>query len=176
MGSLPPFYVTAARDNGIVRTLDAPLYITAVRGNRVYCLDRDCKNRVISVDPTEYMFKLALIQRKYSTVLKMVKEYNLIGQSIISYLQKKGYPEACVQHSSNISPRWHCTLSRMKRRDSILHWNAAILKLRWSRPKFLMTRSVGTNLVSKLFVKEIIRSWKWHIRERKISRDCLSST
>lgn len=80
-------------DNGIVRTLDSPLYITGIKGNKVFCLDRECKNRIISVDPTEYLFKFALIERKYSQVLKMVKESNLIGQSIISYLQKKGFPE-----------------------------------------------------------------------------------
>ena len=76
-------------DSGIVRTLEVPVYLTAVRGNRVYCLDRDAKNRVISVDNTEYIFKDALVRRKYDVVLRMVRESNLIGQAIISYLQQK---------------------------------------------------------------------------------------
>ena len=34
-------------DSGIIRTLDAPVYITRVFGNIIYCLDRDGKNRQI---------------------------------------------------------------------------------------------------------------------------------
>mmetsp|Transcript_3323 Transcript_3323/g.4566 ORF Transcript_3323/g.4566 Transcript_3323/m.4566 type:complete len:1271 (+) Transcript_3323:103-3915(+) len=97
-------------DNGIVRTLESPLYITSVKGNRVYCLDRECRNRVISVDTTEYMFKQALVERKYATVLKMVKEYNLIGQAIISYLQKKGFPEVALYFVKDNKTRFNLAL------------------------------------------------------------------
>jgi coatomer protein complex subunit alpha (xenin) len=89
-------YVLPNGDSGIVRTLDVPVYLTAVRGNRVYCLDREGKNRVFQVDSTEYVFKDALIRRKYDLVLKMVRESNLIGQSIVSYLQRKGFPEVAL--------------------------------------------------------------------------------
>ena len=34
----------------------------------MYCLDRDAKTRALVVDPTEYRFKLALINRKYDEV------------------------------------------------------------------------------------------------------------
>ena len=39
------------------------------------------------------MFKDALVRRKYDVVLRMVREANLIGHSIIAYLQAKGFPE-----------------------------------------------------------------------------------
>lgn len=55
-------------DHGIIRTLDLPIYITMVKGSSVYCLDRDCKTRVLTIDPTEYKFKLALINQKYDEV------------------------------------------------------------------------------------------------------------
>lgn len=45
------------------------------------------------VDATEYLFKLALLQRKYDAVINMIKGSALCGQAIISYLQQKGYPE-----------------------------------------------------------------------------------
>ena len=41
-------------------------------------------------------FKLALVERKYDEVLQMVRGAKLVGQSIISYLQKKGYPEVAL--------------------------------------------------------------------------------
>lgn len=48
------------------------------------------------VDTTEYMFKLALLQRKFDTVLAMIRGAGLTGQSIIAYLQQKGFPEVAL--------------------------------------------------------------------------------
>jgi coatomer protein complex subunit alpha (xenin) len=58
-------YALPNGDAGIIRTLDVPVYLTKVFGNVLYCLDRDGRNRQIQIDTSEYMFKLALIQRKY---------------------------------------------------------------------------------------------------------------
>ena len=41
-------------------------------------------------------FKLALINRKYEEVLHIVQNAKLVGQSIIAYLQQKGYPEVAL--------------------------------------------------------------------------------
>jgi coatomer protein complex subunit alpha (xenin) len=45
------------------------------------------------MDPTEYKFKLALVKNNYDEVLRIIQTSNLVGQSIIGYLQKKGFPE-----------------------------------------------------------------------------------
>ncbi len=55
-------------DHGIIRTLDLPIYITRVKGSNVFCLDRDCRPRVLGIDVTEYKFKMALVNRKYDEV------------------------------------------------------------------------------------------------------------
>eukprot|EP00271_Cylindrocystis_brebissonii_P015583 TRINITY_DN38517_c0_g1_i1.p1 TRINITY_DN38517_c0_g1~~TRINITY_DN38517_c0_g1_i1.p1 ORF type:complete len:1219 (-),score=248.13 TRINITY_DN38517_c0_g1_i1:158-3814(-) len=89
-------YCMASGDSGIIRTLDVPVYITKVAGTSVYCLDRDGKNRVIQIDTTEYMFKLALLQRKFDEILSMIRGSQLCGQSIIAYLQQKGFPEVAL--------------------------------------------------------------------------------
>lgn len=83
-------------DHGIIRTLDVPVYITKVANQVLYALDRDGKNRQIQIDATEYLFKLALLQRKYDAVINMIKGSALCGQAIISYLQQKGYPEVAL--------------------------------------------------------------------------------
>lgn len=56
------------RDNGIIRTLDIPIYITKVKNHQIFCLDREVKARVFNIDPTEYRLKLALINRNYDEV------------------------------------------------------------------------------------------------------------
>lgn len=84
-------------DNGTVRTLDHTIYLQRVKGSTVYCLDRTAKPIAMTIDPTEYRFKLALVKRNYPEVLNLIKNSSLVGQSIISYLQKKGYPEIALQ-------------------------------------------------------------------------------
>ncbi|XP_047035926.1 coatomer subunit alpha isoform X4 [Helicoverpa zea] len=87
-------------DYGIIRTLDVPVYAVKVlaseAGARVLCLDRECRPKVLNIDPTEYRFKLALVTRQYDQVLHMVRTAKLVGQSIIAYLQEKGYPEVAL--------------------------------------------------------------------------------
>lgn len=89
-------YALTNGDHGIIRTLELPVYVTRVSGSSVYCLDRQATPRVLTIDPTEFRFKLALVQRKYDEVLQMVRGAKLVGQSIIAYLQKKGYPEVAL--------------------------------------------------------------------------------
>ncbi|KZV97955.1 hypothetical protein EXIGLDRAFT_810456 [Exidia glandulosa HHB12029] len=86
-------YAVPNGDNGIVRTLDQPVYLTRVKGKTIHCLDRSARPRIITIDSTEYRFKLALVRNIYDEVLQIIKTSNLVGQSIIAYLQKKGFPE-----------------------------------------------------------------------------------
>ena len=90
-------YTLMNGDNGIVRTLDQTVYLVRVKNRSIYALDRSAKPKVITIDPTEYRFKLALVRRHYDEMLNIIKNSSLVGQSIISYLQKKGYPEIALQ-------------------------------------------------------------------------------
>ncbi|CAG8582649.1 3224_t:CDS:10 [Ambispora gerdemannii] len=103
-------YALSQGDNGIIRTLDQPVYLTKVKGKSVHCLDRDGKTRAISIDPTEYRFKLALIKRNYDEVLQIIRSSNLVGQAIIAYLQKKGYPEVALHFVRDDKTRFDLAL------------------------------------------------------------------
>ncbi|PAV66797.1 hypothetical protein WR25_10521 [Diploscapter pachys] len=103
-------YALIAGDCGIVRTLDLPLYILAIRGSTLYCLNREAAPVEVPIDPTEYKFKLALINRKIEDVLQMVKGANLVGQSIIGYLEKKGYPEIALHFVKDEKTRFGLAL------------------------------------------------------------------
>lgn len=103
-------YAITNGDHGIIRTLDLPIYITRVKGNQVFCLDRECRTRVLNIDPTEFKFKLALINRKYEDVLHMVRNARLVGQSIIAYLQQKGYPEVALHFVKDEKTRFALAL------------------------------------------------------------------
>uniref|UniRef100_A0A915E442 Coatomer subunit alpha n=1 Tax=Ditylenchus dipsaci TaxID=166011 RepID=A0A915E442_9BILA len=103
-------YALTAGDHGIIRTLDLPIYLLAVRGARLYCLNREAAPIELTIDPTEYRFKLSLINQRYDEVLNMVRNSNLLGQSIIAYLQKKGYPEVALHFVKDEKTRFGLAL------------------------------------------------------------------
>uniref|UniRef100_A0A915NNF0 Coatomer subunit alpha n=1 Tax=Meloidogyne floridensis TaxID=298350 RepID=A0A915NNF0_9BILA len=127
------YALTSGGDHGIIRTMDIPVYILALRGNRLYCLNRDASPIELTIDPTEYRFKLALIHRRYDEVLNMVRSANLVGQSIIAFLQKKGYPELALHFVKDEKTRFglalECgnlsiALEAAKVLDDTAAWNA----------------------------------------------------
>ncbi|KAI9758268.1 MAG: ATP-dependent DNA helicase chl1 [Chaenotheca gracillima] len=103
-------YTLLNGDNGIVRTLDQTVYLVRVKARTVYCLDRNAKPKTLSIDPTEYRFKLALVKRNYEEMLHIIKTSSLVGQSIISYLQKKGYPEIALQFVQDPQTRFELAI------------------------------------------------------------------
>jgi hypothetical protein len=64
-----------------------------VKGNSVHCLDREGRSRVLGIDPTEFKFKLALVNRKYEEV----KYFNYIKQLIPRILKHIGWFLALVK-------------------------------------------------------------------------------
>jgi coatomer protein complex subunit alpha (xenin) len=103
-------YTLLNGDNGIVRTLDQTVYLVRVKARTVYCLDRGAKPKILNIDPTEYRFKLALVKRNYEEMLQIIKNSSLVGQSIISYLQKKGYPEIALQFVQDPQTRFELAI------------------------------------------------------------------
>lgn len=81
-----------------------------MKGRNVYCLDRAAKPKILQIDPTEYRFKLALIKRNYDEMLNIIKTSSLVGQSIIAYLQKKGYPEIALQFVQDPQTRFELAI------------------------------------------------------------------
>jgi len=73
-----------------------------IKGKTVYCLDRSACPRTIMFDPTECHFKLALLRNNYEEMLYIICTSTLLGQSIIAYLQQKGFPKVNLFISSSL--------------------------------------------------------------------------
>lgn len=92
-------------DSGIVRSIDRPIYITAVKDDNLFCLDREAKNRRVIIDTTEYNFKRNLDRKNMNEVARTVRKSNIVGKSIIGYLQQKGHPEIAIQFATDDKTR-----------------------------------------------------------------------
>ncbi len=90
-------YVLLNGDRGTIKTLENTMYITKVSGSNCFCLNRKGEVECLTIDPTEYRFKKALINKKFNEVLRIISGSNLVGENIIAYLEKSGYPEVALQ-------------------------------------------------------------------------------
>ncbi|OCH86856.1 coatomer subunit alpha-2 [Obba rivulosa] len=99
-------YCLAQGDHGVICTLDNPVYLTRVKGKTVHCLDRSARPRTITIDPTEYRFKVALLRNNHEEMLYIIRTSNLLGQSIIAYLQQKGFPEIALHFVQDKNTRF----------------------------------------------------------------------
>ncbi|TFK26152.1 coatomer subunit alpha-2 [Coprinopsis marcescibilis] len=103
-------YCLPQGDNGVICTLDNPVYLTRVKGKTIYCLDRSARPRTITFDPTEYRFKLALLRNNHEEMLYIIRTSNLLGQSIIAYLQQKGFPEIALNFVQDVNTRFELAI------------------------------------------------------------------
>ena len=99
-------YALPQGDTGIIKTLEQPMYLTRIHRSTVHCLDRQACPRTLQIDPTEFRFKLALMQQRYDEVLSIIRTSRLVGQAIIAYLQKKGYPEIALHFVQDKTTRF----------------------------------------------------------------------
>jgi coatomer subunit alpha len=106
-------YCLPSGDTGTIRALDHPLYAVRVVKDQLFCLDREARPRVISIDATEARFKLALTQKRYGKVMQMVKQHStrLCGRAIVAYLQSKGFPEVALHFVRDPRTRFRLALA-----------------------------------------------------------------
>lgn len=103
-------YTLLNGDSGIIKTLPNTVYLVKVTGKNVFCLTREGNVETIKIDPTEYRFKKALVNRNFNEVLRIIKNLTLVGQNIIAYLQKKGYPEIALQFVQDPETRFELSI------------------------------------------------------------------
>jgi len=139
----------------VICTLDNPVYLTRVKGKTVYCLDRSARPRTITFDPTEYRFKLALLKNNYEEMLYIIKTSTLLGQSIIAYLQQKGFPEVTsttIDHHFlilNSVRRLLCTSFKTPTQGLSSPSNVETLMLQWRPPRASIVQNVGRGSLNR---------------------------
>jgi coatomer subunit alpha len=129
------------RDNNIISTLSNPVYLTHISGRTIHCLDRSARPRTITFDPTEYRFKLSLLKSQFQESLHIIKTSSLLGQSIIGWLWKNGWPEIALHfvkdpvtrfelalESGNLTEAEACAV-QLERKDSWERLAATALKV-----------------------------------------------
>ena len=103
-------YCLPSGDYGTIKTLELPIYISHINNNNVTIIDREGIVKVIAIDATEYRFKLALSQGRTGDIKKIIGEAKILGDSIIAYLQQKGYPEIALRFVEDEGTKFNLAL------------------------------------------------------------------
>eukprot|EP00817_Percolomonadidae_sp_ATCC50343_P006488 CAMPEP_0117430052 /NCGR_PEP_ID=MMETSP0758-20121206/9575_1 /TAXON_ID=63605 /ORGANISM="Percolomonas cosmopolitus, Strain AE-1 (ATCC 50343)" /LENGTH=1221 /DNA_ID=CAMNT_0005217653 /DNA_START=28 /DNA_END=3689 /DNA_ORIENTATION=+ len=99
-------YMLPNGDSGTIRTLDQPIYIVKVINKQIHYVNRDGIARMLHIDNTECLFKLALCNGQTSKINKIIGSSKILGKSMISYLQKKGYPSIALRFVEDIETKF----------------------------------------------------------------------
>jgi len=146
-------------DTGVIRTLGNTVYLIRVKGKALTCLTRDGTVESIPIDPTEYRFKVALAKKDYKEMVRVIKTSNLVGQSIIGYLQKKGYPEVpSPLMFVDSRSRLRYNSCRNRPRDSSWPLNVEISPSLWRLRVHWINVRYGNRLDKQLLRKGIFKS------------------
>lgn len=103
-------YALLNGDNGPVCTLSETVYLTRVSGDVCYNLTRRATVQQRKFDPTEYRFKRALVNGRSREVLRLMHSSKLVGENIVGYLEKRGYPEVALKFVSDSRTRFELAL------------------------------------------------------------------
>jgi coatomer protein complex subunit alpha (xenin) len=103
-------YLLPSGDKGVLRSVDEPVYLTSANNAEVSFLTRLQKSGRLTVNSVEYQFKLALLRHRSKDVARLMQSKLLIGQSIVAYVQRKGYPEIAMHFVHDVRLRFALAL------------------------------------------------------------------
>lgn len=103
-------YILPDGENGVVRSLDYPFYLTHIENSYAFGVDRERRIRKLIFDPTEYIFKISLKSHHTSEVKKILQSGRLCGQNLVKFLQTNGYSEVALHFVNDKETRLQLAL------------------------------------------------------------------
>lgn len=103
-------YCLTNGDSGIIHSLQNPIYIVRVHKQFMYYIDRENTVNKMRLNCTEYLFKLALHQKKFNDVKMWIVNGRLCGNVVIGYLKQKGFPEVALHFVEDHQTRFNLSL------------------------------------------------------------------
>ena len=92
-------------DNGVIRTLPRAACLTKVTGNKAYLIDQDTNFEIVEINPEEYVFKQAVIERNYPKIVYYIQNSTLVGENVVAFLQRENYPDIALKFARDPKTR-----------------------------------------------------------------------
>ena len=89
-------YLLPSNEQGVVVSLDEPIYLIASKNTVLYGMNRQQKMVQIEINPTEFLFKYYLEQQQYQKAIHLLHKYQLDSKTILSYLHMHGFEDIAL--------------------------------------------------------------------------------
>lgn len=103
-------YLLPNGDRGILRSLPDVQFPVGMIDNTVFTIGIDNLLSKQLVSKSECLFKSSLMQNDIQGVKSFIKNNKLVGQSLISYLQKKNYPAVALSLTTDLKSKFELAL------------------------------------------------------------------
>jgi coatomer protein complex subunit alpha (xenin) len=104
------YMIPKTGDSATIHSLDQPIYIMRANKNHYTYLDRSNQAYRRKFDPTEFLFKIALYEKRFADVKTYLKSARLCGNAIIGYLKRHGHPEVALHFVEDPATRFNLAL------------------------------------------------------------------
>lgn len=89
-------YVLASGEQGIVVSLDEPIYLVHCKNRSLFGLTRKQQIVKVEINPTELLFKHYLEEKQYRKAIHIIHKYKIDSKAIIGYLQNNGFEDIAL--------------------------------------------------------------------------------
>jgi len=104
------YMIPKTGDSATIHSIEQPIYITRAHKNHYTYLDRSNQAYRKKFDPTEFLFKIALYEKRFADVKTYLKSARLCGNAIIGYLKRHGHPEVALHFVEDPATRFNLAL------------------------------------------------------------------
>lgn len=104
------YFIPSCSDSGIIYQTSEVIYLTGLCEQTLYGLNRRSDIIIQWIDMNEIIFKISLERNDLDMMIKIISSGALIGQSVISYLHKNGYPQLALKYVKEPVTRFELAL------------------------------------------------------------------
>eukprot|EP00928_Gymnodinium_smaydae_P028308 TRINITY_DN2160_c0_g3_i1.p1 TRINITY_DN2160_c0_g3~~TRINITY_DN2160_c0_g3_i1.p1 ORF type:complete len:1244 (-),score=301.09 TRINITY_DN2160_c0_g3_i1:224-3895(-) len=140
-------------DGGIIHSLTNPIYVQRVHRRHIYYVDREMQVKKEPLNCAEYLFKLALHQRKFSDVKQWISNGRLCGNVVIGYLKQKGFPEVALHFVEDQQTRFNLALEYGHIEEAMVSAQELDDALCWNRLGLEALRQGNQQIVERVYQK-----------------------
>jgi coatomer protein complex subunit alpha (xenin) len=138
-------------DSGIIHSLQTPIYIVRVHKQMMYYIDRELNVQKQRLNCTEYLFKLALHNRKFNDVKTWIAHGRLCGNAVIGYLKNKGFPEVALHFVTDNQTRFNLALEYGHIEEAMTAAQELATPACWNRLGLEALRQGNVQIVEKAY-------------------------
>lgn len=104
-------FASDCKTTGTFKSIEHPTYVAFFMKNQVYAITRQGEMDAITVNNTDYLFKIALQKKNLMEVKEILSQGSLCGNTIVSYLKEQGHSEIALFFEQDLKARFNLAIA-----------------------------------------------------------------